>query len=170
MSSGGLPPPRPDQQGEPTPRIPVPGARTTPIVNKPGTVVIVQQGGVSGLTSAQVTGAGSQFPTAFFTFSAAGRIWGAILSFAADTNGAYAAASQRLYAQIKTQTSGVVLATVELCVSAPSQAVSNGCEVSFPGLAVASGEKLQLDVNNNTTIGGGNGIMSASAVVSYSIP
>lgn len=53
MSQGGLPPRRPDQYERTTPQAAVPGARTTPIVNKPGTTVIVQDGGIPGAQSAQ---------------------------------------------------------------------------------------------------------------------
>ena len=53
MSHGGIPPRRPDQIDTPTPRVPVPGARTTPIVNSPGTTVTVQDGGIPGALSVQ---------------------------------------------------------------------------------------------------------------------
>lgn len=170
MTHGGLPGRRPDQHDQPTPRVPVPGARTTPVVNKPGTTITVLQGGAPGMASPSVTGAGAQPPTTFFTFSRAGFVWGAHLSFAADTNGAYAAASQRLYAQVKLLTLGFVICTIELLISAPNQIANGDGDPSFPGLAVAAGEKIQLDVNNNVGIGGGNGLLSASTVVFVSQP
>jgi hypothetical protein len=53
VSHGGLPPRRPDQRDIATPRVPVPGARTTPIVNSPGTTVVVEDGGIPGALSVQ---------------------------------------------------------------------------------------------------------------------
>ena len=53
MSHGGIPPRRPDQYVTQTPQVPVPGARKTPIVNSPGTTVIVEDGGIPGAKSVQ---------------------------------------------------------------------------------------------------------------------
>jgi hypothetical protein len=103
----------------------------------------------------------------FASFSAAARIWAAHLSFAITANGSYGTNSSQVYARVQTK-SGLDLSVVEVAVSGPSTNDSGDADLSIPGISVAAGDGLILDVN------GGNGIvnvvMHASAVVIYSVP
>lgn len=154
--SGQLPPLRPDQVAFPSPRGTTPGARITRLGGTPG--------------SKSAVGAGAQVPTVFYTFTSAGRLFAAEISFAVGTNASYAASVTQLYAQISTL-SGLFLGTVELCVSGAAQAVSGRGGLSLPsaGVPVAAGDKLRLDVNNGVSLGTG-GVMRATCEVFFTIP
>lgn len=168
MSHGGLPPRRPDQVNERTPRMPVPGARTTPIVNKPGVPIIVQDGGVPNMNSASQVNVGPQAPTGFHTFANNGRIWGAHLSFAAASNGSYGTgAITQLYARVRTA-SFFTICVIELCLAGPGQPVNGDGDPTFPGVPVLAGDALQLDVNNG--IVPSNVLQRASVTVFFSVP
>lgn len=180
MTHGGLAPRRPDQHQQPTPRTVAPGSRATQvtnsktapltvqIVNKAGTPVITQDGGVANMASADQLQVNQQVATSFHTFAAASRIWAVHLSFAAGSNAGYSASVTQLYAQVTTQ-SGIVLAVVELVIAGPAQADSGDGDLAIPGIEVAQGDKLLLDVNNGVGLGSG-GLIRASTTVMYSTP
>jgi hypothetical protein len=192
VSHGGLPPRRPDQHDAPTPRTAVPGARTTPVINKPGTAVAVQivnkpgtpvdvqiinkagvpvtvqDGGVPNLASAAVINRGPQVATTFYTFTGNGRIWAAHLSYAIGANSTYPAATiSQVYAQIVTG-SGIVLGVIELTAFGPNQGGNGDGDLAIPGIPVLSGDTIKLDVNNGVAVA--NASMRASTTVLYSIP
>lgn len=189
---GGLPPRRPDQHQQATPRGVAPGSRATQvtnsktsaltvqvinkpgtpvntqIINAPGVPVVTQDGGVAGMASASTLQVGPQAATTFKTFTADSRIWAAHLSLAVGSNASYAASVTQIYALIKTS-SGIVLAVIELAVSGPAQQANGDADLAIPGIAVANGDHLQLDVNNNVGLGTG-GLIRASTTVMYSTP
>ena len=103
--------------------------------------------------------------TAFYTFSQAGRIWGAVVTYAMGSSGG--TGSNQAYARVRIQ-GGATLAIVECCVVGNPSADSNTDDRPYNGIAVPSGTKIQLDVNNNTTITGV--VQRASGLVVVSIP
>jgi len=119
------------------------------------------------MASADAISVSPQAATAFFTFPKAAKIWGSHLSYAVGANSAYAAGNSQFYARVKTQ-SGFIMCTIELAVSDASQDPNGDGDPTFPGVPVAAGDKLQLDVNNGVTVAGV--VQRASVVVFYSIP
>ena len=102
---------------------------------------------------------------AFYTFTAAGRIWGATVSYAMGSSGG--TGSNQGYARVRIQGS-TTLAIVECCVVGAPSADSNTSDQSYNGIPVPKGTKIQLDVNNNVTIAGV--VQRASGLVVVSMP
>lgn len=153
---GGLPPPRPDQLEEVTPRTTAPGQR------------ILRLGGTPGSQSQLALP--PQVATAFFTFPAAGRLFTAGIYLAGGTNNSYGTSVTQFYARLSTQ-SGIVLCSVQLAIAGPNQGQSGGDRFIAPaaGLPVAKGDKLLFDVNNNVGFGT-TGLMRADCEIFYTIP
>ena len=104
-------------------------------------------------------------PFTMFTFTAAGRIWAATVSFSMGSSGG--TGSNQGYARVRIQ-GGATLAICECCVVGNPSADSNGSDIPYNGIAVPSGTVVQLDVNGGTTITGV--VLRASGLVGVSIP
>jgi hypothetical protein len=115
--------------------------------------------------------AGALSPTVFYTFPSAGRIFACELTFTFGTNNAYAVGVQQLYARVTTA-SGIILGTVRLTATVPSQSGNGQGGITAPesGIPVAKGDQLIFDVNNGVTLTGNDGVMDAECSVLYSIP
>lgn len=104
-------------------------------------------------------------PYNIHTFTAASRVWGATVSSGISTTSG--SGSTSAYALVRTG-GGVVLAIVELTVAGTTAYDSDTAVVSIPGIPVANGDTLILDVNNAVGIGGGTA--RASCTVLFSTP
>jgi len=156
---------RPDQRPIPTTPGTVPGSRS----GAAETAATLQQSGipplVPGLKTASSLRQGPGVATVF-TFPAAGRIWGAVLSGTFTTNTGYAGQNNVLF-QVVTA-SGVVLSILELAaVTALEYPNGNGTPLVF-GLNVGAGEVVKLDVNGGVAIA--DSTQRASAILYYSVP
>lgn len=105
--------------------------------------------------------------TIMFTFSAAGRIWGAMVSYAMGCTGG--SGSQQGFARVFIPgTPDLVLAVVECCIAGTVAQDSNSDGLTYPGIAVPSGTQVKLDVNGGGGVTGG--VNRGSGLVVVSIP
>lgn len=108
----------------------------------------------------------SASPYTFHTFAASSRLWGVHLTLALYKDSSAVSPAQA-YGSVKTG-SGIFLTVAEAAISGPNTNDSDDCDLAFPGIAVAAGDTLILDVNGGTGIS--NGGIRASAVVIASMP
>lgn len=123
---------------------------------------------VPNITSKVVKNQGPTTPTTFYTFPAAGRLWGGTLSYDMATNNSAGGGTIQGYAAIITG-SGITTGLVECNTGGPSSANAVAVPLLGLGFPVASGDTLQIDVNNGVTMGT-NGVMRASVVAWVSVP
>lgn len=168
MSHGGLPPRRPDQIDAPTPRIPVPGARTTPIVNKPGTTVVVQDGGIPGALSASGSiGSGSTFTLVTAGTNVNGlKLWSASISSGASQGGGGPGSTFEVEDVISDTGGNQYLACEIGLASGVSGSQHNSVSQEQHGIQVPAGKALQL-VNGGA--GGTGATRRCSATVIYTV-
>lgn len=115
----------------------------------------------------QILKSGSGSPYTVFTMPAAGRLWVAAVSFSMVAGSGSAGASQQSYCQLVTA-GGKTLALVECAVTGTAESDSNTAVVTYPGLALANGTVINLDVNNAVIV---TGILQrGSGLVVVSIP
>lgn len=102
-----------------------------------------------------------------FTFAAAGRIWGATVSYAMGcTSGS---GSQQGFARVFIPgTPDIVLAVVECCIAGTTDSDSNTDAMVYNGISVPSGTVVKLDVNGGGGVTGG--VNRGSGLVVVSIP
>jgi len=100
-----------------------------------------------------------------FTFTAAGRIWAASVSYAMGSSGGTGA--NQGYSRVHV-VSGIALAIVECCVAGAPDADSNTSDMTYFGLVVPKGTVVNLDVNGGSTITGV--VQRGSGLVGVSIP
>jgi hypothetical protein len=77
----------------------------------------------------------------------------------------------QFYARLLTA-SGIVLCSIQLVISGPTQADSNTDRFTGPdtGIPVDVGDQLILDVNNGVAVTGGQGLMRADCEVFFTTP
>lgn len=124
--------------------------------------------GIQSFNLVQVNQAGS--PYTITTFGASGRIWAAHLSFALSANASHAGNDQA-YCTLKYRPpagSDQFLLVIEVAVGGASSTDSGDGDLSMPGLAVAPGGSLILDVNGGAAIT--NALMRASTCTLVSFP
>jgi hypothetical protein len=123
---------------------------------------------IPGLKSAVILSQSAQPPTTFFTFPAAGTVWGAHTSFAAAANASYSGGTTQLYARTLLGSGLTLGGPIEIAIGGPQTNANGDGDLGIGGIAVAKNDTLQLDVNNGNPMT--NGVMHASAVVFYSTP
>lgn len=107
-------------------------------------------------------------PHVLGTFTAPGRIWTVVLSYAIRAGATFTGQTVACFAAIETNLSGLSLATVNLGLAAPSSVANGQSEPPIPGIPVVTGETILLDVNSGTSVG--SVLQFAGAIVYYSIP
>lgn len=123
---------------------------------------------IQSFARVQVSQAAS--PYTIHTFGAPGRIWAAHLSFAISANASHTGNDQA-YATLKYSppaASDQILLVIEVAVGGASTTDSGDGDLSMPGLAVAPGGALVLDVNNGAAVT--NALMRASTTTLVSFP
>jgi hypothetical protein len=105
-------------------------------------------------------------PYTFHTFAAGSRLWGVHLSLAIYKNSAAVSPTQA-YGTVKTG-SGLFLTVAEAAISGPNTSDSDNSDLTFPGIAIAAGDTLILDINGG--VGVSNGGIRASCLVIASTP
>jgi hypothetical protein len=113
--------------------------------------------------SEQFKGAGT---FTFVTLPSAGRVWHASLSGTFSSNAGYGGGTDNEDAIIQTG-SGTTLCIIELVIPAAANQFSfQQSDVSWPGIAVASGDTLQMVVSSPNS----GTVIRVSGFVAYSVP
>jgi hypothetical protein len=135
-------------------------------VSLPGGRAFAMAPGVANVVSGQQI---LQSPGTYnlFTFSAAGRIWGAMVSYAMGCSAG--SATQQGYARVFIPGSpALVLAVVECCIAGAVANDSNSNALPYNGIPVPEGTQVKLDVNGGGGVTGG--VNRGSGLVVVSIP
>lgn len=149
MSHGGLPPRRPDQIDAPTPRIPVPGARTTPIVNKPGTTVTVHDGGVVNAKSVQGYANDGGSSTLIASTNPNGvQLWS--LTMSSFVGSASASGVNQTDDTVKDST-GVIYGALESGMAGSTASVTASASFDLKGVTVPAGRSITLQNGSTST-------------------
>lgn len=104
-------------------------------------------------------------------FTAPGRIWTVVLSYAVRAQTGFAGGpggTAAFFAAIETTLSGLSLATVNLGITTAGPIANGQSEPPIPGIPVVQGETIVLDVNSGASVT--NALQFAGAIVYYSIP
>lgn len=101
-----------------------------------------------------------------YTFAQAGRIWGAMVSYAMGCSGG--SGTQQGYARVFVAGMGLVLAIVECCIAGSVSQDSNSNALPYNGIPVPQGTVVKLDVNGGGGVSGG--VNRGSGLVVVSIP
>lgn len=109
-------------------------------------------------------------PYTIHTFGASGRIWAAHLSFALSANASHTGNDQAFCTLKYSPPTGgdKIILVIEVAVGGASSTDSGDGDLTIPGMAVAMGGSLILDVNAGNAIT--NAIMRASTTTLVSFP
>jgi hypothetical protein len=136
-----------------------------------GSVTIVEDAAATtGVASASAlqyqTGAS---PVVLVTMPSAGRIWAVSLACTVNTDAGYTPARQQAHSAVVIQSDpAVYLLVTDIGISGPTQEANQALSIQLPGLYVAAGTEIELDINSAAGIAGAT--IEASATVIYSIP
>jgi hypothetical protein len=127
----------------------------------------LQQGVPPAVTNSQSGEAVLQPPgtALMFTMPAAGRLWAAEVSYSMGSSAG--TGSNQGYCRVRVA-GGKTLAIVECCVVASPDSDSNTDSLTFPGIALANGAVIDLDVNGGAAITGV--VQRGSGLVVVSVP